>query len=120
MNFGKHKGRPLREIDLGYLHWVVANSSAASDTLRTAIREEIARRMAPSAESIHPGPWGGKRPGPWNTTGLILARRQAVRDLTDALARAGIHGGGRVALLAAGRLGQAARLLERVLEELVA
>jgi hypothetical protein len=53
-------------------------------------------------------------------TGLILSRRQAVRDLTDALARAGVYSGGRAALLAAGRLGRAAQLLRRALEEVAA
>jgi hypothetical protein len=49
MPFGKYRGRPLTEVPGDYLVW--AERVAQIDALRTAIAEELARRVQARAEA---------------------------------------------------------------------
>jgi hypothetical protein len=48
MPFGKYKGRPLNEVPMDYLRWLVRECSGLHSTLRQAVRQEIARRRGKS------------------------------------------------------------------------
>ena len=43
MTFGKHRGRPLADIDAGYLLWVLDNVPTLSSSLRQAIEGHLQR-----------------------------------------------------------------------------
>jgi len=52
MPFGKYRGRPITEVDGGYLHWLFEKIDEwHSAPLREAIVEERARRKAPAPSS---------------------------------------------------------------------
>lgn len=43
--FGKHKGKPISELETGYIAWCLANVMTMSPALITALRAEYARRQ---------------------------------------------------------------------------
>ncbi|HWY87152.1 MAG TPA: hypothetical protein VNX28_10525 [Gemmataceae bacterium] len=51
MDFGKHKGRPLAEVDTGYLEWALAEATNLGPRMRLAIEDELDRRFARDDEA---------------------------------------------------------------------
>jgi hypothetical protein len=49
MPWGKYIGRPLSEIDSGYLCWVLEHAEQPASWLLNAIREELQRRFGQSS-----------------------------------------------------------------------
>src|SRR4029450_13296674 len=48
MPWGKHRGRPLHDIESSYLAWVLEEAEHVRPTLREAIRAELASRFTTS------------------------------------------------------------------------
>jgi|SRR6516162_9625581 hypothetical protein len=51
MPWGKHKGRPLEEIPVDYLGWLLDEAENMKPWLREAVRQEFERRLAGPAGS---------------------------------------------------------------------
>lgn len=53
--FGKHRGKPLREVPLSYLHWALDNADVlwSRPTLREAIRGYLGLGPEPSGPGHH-------------------------------------------------------------------
>ena len=56
MPWGKYRGKPLDEIDKGYLRWVLAKADYASQDLREAIAQVLDEPVPPPPDLAAPAP----------------------------------------------------------------
>jgi hypothetical protein len=84
MPFGRHKGKPLREVPRGYLRWCLENVAGLQSETRAAMTAFMGRPAA-SAASI--GASRAPRPRPRHTTEAEAAPRCGVCGLAGTGAR---------------------------------
>jgi hypothetical protein len=92
--FGKHRGKQLADVPLGYLAWLHEEVQVKDRALRRAIRAAIADRIGATFDAYTPPPhWS---PPPTLTADLIAAgfRQLALRHHPD-------HGGDHHRMIAA-------------------
>lgn len=77
MPWGKHRGRALTDIESSYLIWCLDSAEALDQTLRAALRAELARRFGtpppPPASS-----WHAPCPDPVVAARIVTAGRRVL------------------------------------------
>jgi hypothetical protein len=82
MPWGKHRNRPIDEIESSYLAWALENAARLDATLRTAIRLELARRFSPPPSPPSSNHWRAACPDARLATDIVaLGFKQLAKRL---------------------------------------